>query len=199
MNHSLISVNVGLARDIEVAGRTVRTAYRKQPVAGPVQVNLLGLEGDEQVDLEVHGGLDKAIYAYPQEHYAFWNTVRAQARVAPWGEEGAATLPPGSLGENLTLRGLLENDVWVGDRLCFPGCVLAVSAPRFPCFKFDHAMGFKQASKLMAQSGWCGFYLAVVEPGILAAGDAFELQPGPREVGIRELFEARMSRRRSGD
>lgn len=188
---------MGQARDIEVGGRSVRTAYRKEPVEGPVKVNLLGLGGDEQVDLEIHGGLDKAIYAYPQEHYAFWSTVRAQARVAPWGAEGAATLPPGSFGENLTLRGLLEAEVWVGDRLRFPDCVLAVSAPRLPCFKFDHAMGFRQASKLMAQSGWCGFYLAVVEPGTLAAGQDFELQPGPREVGIRELFEARMSRRRA--
>ncbi|WP_119153197.1 MOSC domain-containing protein [Caldimonas tepidiphila] len=189
MERSVISVNTGTARDIEVAGRTVRTAYRKLPVPGPVEVRPLGLAGDEQVDLEVHGGLDKAVYAYPQEHYGFWATVRAQAKLAPWGEQGA--LPPGSLGENLTIRGLLEADAWVGDRLRFPGCVLAVSAPRFPCFKFDHAMGFRHASKLMAQSGWCGFYLAVIEPGTIAAGDGFELLPGPREVGIRELFEAR--------
>lgn len=195
MERSVISVNTGTARDIEVAGRRVRTAYRKQPVPGPVEVRPLGLAGDEQVDLEVHGGLDKAIYAYPQEHYAFWATVRAQAKVAPWGEAGAAALPPGSLGENLTIRGLTEAEAWVGDRLRFPGCVLAVSAPRHPCFKLDHAMGFNQASRLMMQSGWCGFYLAVVEPGTIAAGDAFELLPGPREVGIRELFESRRAGR----
>lgn len=191
---TVVSVNVGRAAEIEVAGRKVMTGYRKQPVAGPVEVARMGLAGDEQVDLEVHGGLDKAVYAYPQEHYAFWNTVRAQAKVAPWGAEGSATLPPGSMGENLTLSGLQEMDVWVGDVLRFPRCMLAVSAPRFPCFKFDHAMGFRHASRLMSQSGWCGFYLLVLESGAIEAGESFELVPGARETGIRELFEARVRR-----
>jgi MOSC domain-containing protein YiiM len=165
------------------------TASAKCPVGGPVAVWPLGLAGDEQADLSVHGGLAKAVYAYPHEHYAFWQTVRAQAGVAPWGE----ALPPGGLGENLTLEGVEEDRLWIGDRLRLPGCVLAVSEPRFPCFKFSAAMGFAQAAKLMAQSRWCGFYLAVREPGVLAAGQAFELIPGPREVNIKELFEARMS------
>ena len=121
--------------------------------------------------------------------YPFWQTVRAQARAAAWGE----ALEPGSLGENLTLSGLLEDQVWIGDVLRFERCELAVSEPRFPCFKFNAAMGFDQASKLMNANGWCGFYLAVRQIGVLEAGETFELVPGPREVGIAELFCARVS------
>jgi MOSC domain-containing protein YiiM len=189
MPHTLLSVNVSLAREVEIAGRKVLTAIGKRPVAQPVAVKPLGLAGDEQADLTVHGGLSKAVYAYPSEHYPFWQTVRAQAKVALWDE----ALPPGSLGENLTLAGLLENQVWIGDVLRFPHCELAVSEPRFPCFKFDAAMGFKQATKLMAANGWCGFYLAVRVAGTLQAGEGFELIPGPREVGIQELFRSRLT------
>ncbi len=186
----LISVNVGRAQPLRVGARTVLSGIGKRAVAGPVAVGRLGLEGDEQADPTVHGGPAKAVYAYPAAHYAFWRTVRAQARVSLWDEE----LPPGSLGENLTLDGLVESQVWVGDRLVFADCELAVSEPRFPCAKFAAVMGFAQAPKLMAQSGWCGFYLAVVQPGRIAAGEAFTLVPGPREVGIPELFRAKMGR-----
>ena len=78
--------------------------------------------------------------------------------------------------------------------LRFPGCALAVSAPRLPCFKFNAALGFKHAAKLMTESVWCGWYLAVREPGTIAAGEAFEVAPGPRQVSIRELFRARTGR-----
>lgn len=184
------SVNLARAREVVIESRTVLTAIGKRAVersAGPVRVDPIGLEGDEQADLSVHGGLAKAIYAYPREHYAFWQTVRAQARAAPWDE----ALEPGALGENVTLSGLLEDEMWIGDRLRLPGCVLAVSEPRLPCFKFNAAMGFAQASKLMVQSGFCGSFLAVVEPGSIAAGDEIELVAGPRDVCIRELFKAR--------
>jgi MOSC domain-containing protein YiiM len=100
-------------------------------------------------------------------------------------------LPQGLLGENLLLQGVLEKDLWIGDRLQLPGCTLVVSEPRMPCFKFGAAMGFAQAVKLMAQSGYCGAYLAVLHPGTVQAGQAFELVPGPREVGLSELFRAR--------
>jgi MOSC domain-containing protein YiiM len=182
------SVNLATARPLMVGARSVLSAIGKRAVAARVPLGALGLAGDEQADLAVHGGPAKAIYAYPAEHYAFWRTVRAQTRAAPWDE----VLPPGSLGENLTLRGLLESQVHVGDRLRFADCELAVSEPRFPCAKFAAAMGFAQAGKMMAQSGWCGFYLSVVRSGTIAAGDAFELVTGPREVGIVELFRARM-------
>lgn len=188
----LLSVNVGGVRPLEIEGRSVPSGIVKTARTGPVQAGPLGLDGDEQADPTVHGGLAKAVYAYPSEHLAFWQTVRAQAGVAPWD----AVLPPGAMGENLSLAGLLENQVWVGDVLRFAGCELAVSEPRYPCFKFNAVMGFKHASKLMVQSAWCGFYLAVRQPGPLQAGEPFELVPGPREVGITELFRARTKGRR---
>jgi MOSC domain-containing protein YiiM len=181
------SVNVARVESRVIDGRRVRTAIGKRPVAARVAVRRLGLEGDEQAESSLHGGLTKAVYAYPALHYPFWQTVRAQARAALWDD----TLPPGAMGENLTLAGLDETMLWIGDRLVLPGCVLAVSEPRMPCFKFGAAMGFAQAVKLMAQSGFCGAYLAVIEEGDVGAGDAVTLQPGPREVNLRELFRAR--------
>lgn len=184
----LLSVQVGTARRVTIGGRSILTAIGKQPLAGEVQVKPLGLVGDEQADLSVHGGLEKAVYAYPSEHYAYWQAARRDAGLAGIDD----SLPPGSLGENLTLAGLLETDVWAGDVLRFPGCALRVTVPREPCYKFNAAMGFAQASKLMAQSGFCGFYLAVHTPGVLRAGDAFEVIAGQRGTGIPELFAAKM-------
>ena len=188
----LTSINVGKASTLLIDGREVRSGIRKAARDGGVTVAPLGLEGDEQVDQTVHGGLSKAVYAYPSEHYPFWQTVRAQAKVAEWGQ----VLPPGSMGENLTLSGLLESQVWVGDVLRFPDCELVVSEPRYPCYKFNAVMGFNQAAKLMGENAWCGFYLAVRTPGSLQAGQSFELLPGQREVGITELFRARMRGRK---
>ena len=191
-SYRLLSLNVSLAQMRDIGGREVMTAIGKRPTASQVEVRPLGLGGDEQADLSVHGGLGKAVYAYPSEHYAFWQTVRAQANVAAWGD----TMAPGALGENLTLAGLLEDQVWIGDVLRFADCELAVSEPRFPCFKLNAALGFKHASKLMVANGWCGFYLAVRVPGSLRAGETFELLPGPREVGIPELFRSRVAAQR---
>jgi MOSC domain-containing protein YiiM len=187
MKASLLSVNRAKASEIDIGGRPVLTGIFKRSVDGPVTVRPMGLDGDEQADLSVHGGLSKAVYAYPSEHYPFWQTVRAQAKVAGWDDP----LPHGAMGENLTLAGLLEIQVWVGDLLKFPDCTLAVSEPRFPCFKFNAAMGFNQAVKLMAANAWCGFYLAVREPGTISAGETFEVIPGPREVGIEEIFRGK--------
>jgi MOSC domain-containing protein YiiM len=187
----LLHINISRAQQLSAQGQTVLSGINKRAVAGPVAVHAMGLIGDEQADLSVHGGLSKAVYAYPQEHYAFWQTVRAQAGVAARDDE----LPSGSIGENLTLQGLLENQVWIGDVLRFADCELAVSEPRFPCFKFNAVMGFKHAAKMMTESGWCGFYLAVRSPGTLIAGEPFVLIPGPREVGIKELFRSRSKAR----
>ncbi len=190
MSGLLQSLNVARAMPVAINGRKVMTAIAKRSVDGHLAVVPLGLEGDEQADLSVHGGPSKAIYAYPSEHCAFWQTVRAQASVTLWDEP----LPPGSIGENLSLSGIVEKEAWIGDVLRFPHCSLAVSEPRYPCFKFNAAMGFKHASKLMVQSGWCGFYLAVRESGTIAAGESFTIVPGPREVGIAELFRSRTSK-----
>jgi MOSC domain-containing protein YiiM len=184
----ILSVNTARALPRLIQGRQVITAIGKQPVDGPVAIGTLGLAGDEQADPTVHGGLTKAVYAYPVLHYPFWQTVRAQAQVAA----PDAVLPHGFLGENLTIEGLDESRLWIGDRLRLPsGCTLAVTEPRRPCFKFNAVMGFPQASKLMNQSGYCGSYLAVMQPGTVQAGDAVELLPGPREVNLRQLFLAR--------
>lgn len=193
----LLSINVAQPEPLTVeGGRTVMSAIRKRSVSradAPTrwQVGPMGIQGDDQADPEVHGGLAKAVYAYPHEHYAFWQTVRAQAQQQAWDE----ALPFGMLGENLTITGLYEADVYVGDLLQFPDCVLAVSEPRQPCFKFQAVMGFKQAPKMMVQSGYCGFYLSVRQPGTIAAGESYTLVPGPREVGIQEWFRTKMSKR----
>lgn len=188
----VLSINLARAVPVQIGDRKVLTAIGKRSTAGTVAVQPLGLAGDEQADLSVHGGISKAVYAYPSEHYAFWKTVCAQAGVSLWDD----ALPHGSLGENLTIAGLLEQDAYIGDVLRFPHCALAVSEPRQPCFKFNAAMGFAQATKMMAQSGWCGFYLSVREPGLIEAGQAFTIERGPREVSIAELFAAQMSHRK---
>lgn len=194
--HQLLSVNVAQATPLMIDGRRIMTAIGKRPVSTLAQperivVHPLGLEGDEQADPEVHGGLSKAVYAYPHEHLAFWQTVRAQAGQSDWD----TPTPPGLMGENLTITGLLEGQAWIGDVLKFPDCTLAVSEPRQPCYKFQAVMGFNQATKMMAQSGYCGFYLAVRKGGTIAAGESYELIPGPREVSIAELFKVKMRKR----
>jgi MOSC domain-containing protein YiiM len=181
-------IQTGTARKVLINGRAVMTAIRKTAVAGPVAVQPMGLAGDEQADPSVHGGLEKAVYAYPTEHYGFWQDLRAQAGLARIDE----ALPYGSVGENLSLQGLLEKDVWVGDVLEFADCTLRVEQPREPCFKFNAAMGFNTAVKAMAQSGFCGFYLSVQKPGTLRPGEAFVLHPGSRSVSIPERFQAKM-------
>jgi MOSC domain-containing protein YiiM len=184
----LVGLQLGQARKVLIHGRAVLTAIRKTAVVGPVAVKALGLQGDEQADLSVHGGLDKAIYAYPSEHYAFWRALRAEAGLS----EIDAELPFGAMGENLTLSGLLERDVWVGDVLEFAQCSLRVTQAREPCYKFNAAMGFATAVRAMAQSGHCGFYLAVDRPGSIQAGEAFTLHPGARRLSIPEGFNAKM-------
>ena len=183
----ILSVNRSIAMKRLIDGKWVLTGIGKQPVDGPVAVSKLGLAGDEQADLTVHGGLSKAIYAYPREHASFWRQVREQAGAAT----GDAELAFGLFGENLTTEGLTEDGLWIGDRLVLPECVLAVSEPRFPCFKFNAAMGFRHAAKMMTQSGFCGADLGVIEPGTVRAGDPIELRPGPREVNLRDLFRAK--------
>jgi MOSC domain-containing protein YiiM len=184
----ILSVNVARATPVQINGSEVLTAIGKRPQPGSVAFGRMGLAGDEQADLSVHGGLSKAIYAYPSEHLPFWRTVRAQARAAEWDQE----VPPGLVGENLTLEGVTERELWIGDRLVLPGGgVLVVSEPRFPCFKFNAAMGFSKAAKLMAESGYCGAYLAVLIEGEVQAGDAFTLEPGERALSLRDAFSAR--------
>ena len=189
----VLSVNAGSIGDLFVRQseqmRRVVTGIHKKPVEGVVKVGKLGIEGDEQADLTVHGGLNKAVYAYPSEHYAFWIAQRLAAlkREEP--------LPPGSMGENLTLQGVLESDVWMGDRLHIGSAVLEVTEPRQPCYKFNAKMGFSHAAKMMLQAGNSGFYLRVIETGGLQAGDAVRIVPGKRETSLAQVNERRLKGR----
>ena len=183
-------VNVGTARRLKVGERSVLTAIGKTSVTGPVAVGPLGLAGDEQADLSVHGGLAKAVYAYPAAHYAFWQAQRRERGVSLFDE----ALPPGFMGENLTIDGPLEHEVFVGDEWHFPDCVLRVAAPREPCFKFNAVMGFAQAGRAMAVAGCCGYYLAVDQPGTLAAGETATVVPGQRGLSIAQALAGKWAK-----
>ena len=188
----LVSVNVAQAKPLMISGRKVLSALVKRSVSGSIAAQRLGLAGDEQADLSVHGGLDKAVYAYPQEHYAFWQAARREHGVSLFDE----ALPHGFMGENLTISGLLESDVFVGDELVFANCQLRVEAPREPCFKFAAVMGFATSGKLMVQEARCGFYLSVVQTGTLEAGEPFSLIPGTRGLRIADAIRGKMAKHR---
>lgn len=183
----VVSVNVGHVRPLRVGPRSLLSGIGKAPVQGPVAVQALGLAGDEQADLSVHGGLAKAVYAYPVEHLPFWVERRRAHGVSLFDEP----LPPGFMGENLSIEGLLEDQVWVGDELHFPDCVLRVTAPREPCGKFNAVMGLNTAGKLMMQQGCPGFYLAVARGGTIDAGQAFSVVPGSRGLSVRDAFHGK--------
>jgi MOSC domain-containing protein YiiM len=188
----LLSVNTGRTRPLQIQGRRILSAIGKQPVAGAVMAGPMGLAGDEQADPTVHGGPAKAVYTYPVEHLAFWKARRAEAGVSLFDED----LPPGFIGENLSIEGLTEQAVWIGDELHFPGCVLRVTAPREPCFKFAAVMGLPRAGRLMMDALCCGFYLSVVQPGTIEAGQAFSLRPGPRGLSVAQAFAAKRAKHR---
>lgn len=160
----ILSVNVGAPRDVEWRGKTVRTSIFKAPVSGRIRVDRLNLQGDQQSDLAVHGGVDKAVYAYPSEHYAFWRN-----------ELPGTEFPWAAFGENLTTEGLLENEVRIGDRFRAGSAEFAVTQPRMPCFKLGIRFNRPDIVKRFLRSGRTGFYLAVLQEGDVAAGDAVDL------------------------
>ena len=160
----LLSVNVGLPREVEWNGKIIRTSIFKEPVSGRVRVAKLNLKGDQQSDLSVHGGIDKAVYAYPSEHYPFWRE-----------ELPGADLPWGAFGENFTTEGLLEETVRIGDRLRIGSAEFAVSQPRMLCFKLGIRFGRSDIVKRFLQSGRTGFYFAVLRESEVTAGDSIEL------------------------
>jgi MOSC domain-containing protein YiiM len=182
---TLLAIQTGQARSLMVGGRKLVSAIGKTTVSGPTEVGVLGLAGDEQADLSVHGGLSKAVYALPSEHLAWWQAQR-QIRGATMFEE---TLAPGYLGENLSLQGLLEHALFIGDRLDFGDVVLRVTQPREPCGKFNAVMGYAQAAKDMVQSGRCGFYLAVEQTGFLQAGATCQVLAGSRTTRVTEALQ----------
>ncbi len=156
----LLSVNIAQPHEIEIGGRMVRTGIYKLPVADRVWLRKLGLDGDGQADLTVHGGEHQAAYAYPSEHYSHWQSVL-----------GGGELPFGTFGENFTTSGLLEENVHVGDVLQIGGAVVQVTLPRLPCFKFAHKVGRPEILKEFLHSGRSGFYLRVLAEGEVGARD----------------------------
>lgn len=188
----LISINLGKAAPLlmrksgnadSVMSGIGKTAVSSLANQHPVSVHHLGIEGDEQVDLTVHGGLDKAVYVYPVEHYSFWVGARERAKLP-------AEIFHGKIGENLTVSAIVESQIWIGDELTINDVVLRVEAPRSPCFKFNIAMGFSHAAKLMSQSGFCGFYCSVVKTGTITAGSSITIKPGNRRQTVLEQFRA---------
>jgi len=177
----LVAVSVGSPREVEWNGETVPTSIFKAPVAGRVRVANLGIEGDHQSDLAVHGGADKAVYAYPSEHYAYWRE-----------ELPGAELPWGAFGENLTTEGLLEDRVHIGDRFRIGTAEFIVTQPRMPCFKLGIRFGRADMVKRFMRSGRSGFYLAVLREGQIGAGDAIEPSAGDQHrISIGAVFAAK--------
>lgn len=177
------SVNVGLARTVEWRNRRWTTGIFKEPVSGPVRVEGVQVAGDQQADPSVHGGPSKSVYAYPHEHYAFWAGAlpERQARVLD---------VPGAFGENLTTEGLLERDVGVGDRLRVGTALLRVTEPRMPCSKLGLRFRDPLMTRRFHESGRNGFYLAIEEPGEVAAGDVIVLESAfPDRLTTREIVE----------
>ena len=174
----VLSVNVGLPRQVALAGRTVTTGIFKTPVSGRVKVHKLNLEGDAQADLSVHGGPNKAVYAYPSEHYAFWKRECPDMAFA-WG----------MLGENLTLEGLLEDDVHLGDQFRIGTAVLMATQPRTPCYKLGMKFGRDDMEGRFLASSRSGFYFAVIHEGELAKGDSVELiEQGKNQISISAIL-----------
>jgi MOSC domain-containing protein YiiM len=159
----LVAVSVGGPREVEWRGRVIQTSIFKTPVSGRVRVARLNIEGDQQSDLSVHGGPEKAVYAYPAEHYAFWRIELPDAELAR-----------GAFGENFTTEGLLEDEVCIGDRYRIGTAELVVTQPRTPCYKLGIRFGRSDMVKRFQHSGRSGFYLAVVREGEVGAGDAIE-------------------------
>ncbi len=173
----LLSVNVGLPRDVISKGRLVTTGIFKEPVEGPVGLRALNLDGDRQADLKVHGGIHKAVYAYPAEHYEYWR------RQLP-----GVDLPWGMFGENLTTEGLLENEVNIGDQFRIGSAELVASQPRLPCYKLAVKFGRDDIIKRFLESRRTGFYFAVHKEGEVRAGDSIELlSSDAHKITVAEL------------
>lgn len=192
----LLSINVARVGRMMISSgsgqppRAEATALYKQSVSdleNPswVRVGRLAVDGDEQADLSVHGGISKAVYMFPVEHYAGWTEFLGAESTSP------PALSPGFFGENLTTEGLDEGDLYIGDTLWIGDVQLLVTEPRLPCFKFDARCGARRASRRMFQTGQCGTYLSVQNPGAIQAGQAIEVEPGPRETSVRQSLRLR--------
>jgi MOSC domain-containing protein YiiM len=172
------SVNVGVPRPVEVRGHTVWTAIWKSPVDGRIPLRGVNLRGDDQADRTVHGGPDKAVYAYSEHDYAWW------------AEQLGAPLAPGTFGENLTVGGIPVSGAVIGERWAVGSTLLEVAQPRLPCFKLGLRMGDPRFLKRFAAAGRPGTYLRVIEEGDIGAGDAVEVVSRP-DHGVTSALVSR--------
>ena len=176
-----------------VASAITKTKISDLQNPAPVAITKLGVKGDEQADLSVHGGIEKAVYVYPAEHYPFWNDLLTRETKKP------VALSHGGIGENFTIEGLLETEIFVGDQLLIGDLEFAVVKLREPCFKFNAKLAYKGAAKAMLQSGFSGWYLRVLKTGTLAAGATITIIPGIREVSIAQQNQNLLGRRNQQD
>jgi MOSC domain-containing protein YiiM len=173
----LISLNVGLPREVEWHGHTVSTGIFKSPVAGRIALRKLNLDGDRQADLTVHGGPEKAVYCYPAEHYSFWKK-RLSGRDLPWG----------SFGENFTVEGLDEKEAHLGDRWAVGSAETMIVQPRLPCFKLGIRFGSDQMVRRFFEAGRFGFYLSVLREGEVEVGDEIHIvSRDPEAIRVSEI------------
>jgi MOSC domain-containing protein YiiM len=186
----ILSINVGRPKIIIIDGVPTKTAIFKQPPSGAVKVTKLNFEGDQQADLSVHGGPDKAVYVYSWENILYW---RRQLRREDLG--------PGSFGENLTVEDLPDNEVAIGDELEAGTARFQVTQPRLPCFKLAAKMGLPGFPKVFLESGRTGFYLRVLKEGFVSAGDSISriALPAPRRVTISEFTKLYRTHEASDD
>src|ERR671922_1915923 len=173
----IISVNVGLPRDVVFRGEVVTTAIFKEPIEGRVKLRTLNLDGDKQADLTVHGGPDKAVYAYPIEHYEFWRRVYPNM-----------DMPNGMFGENFTTEGLIEAEINVGDVFKIGSSKVVATQPRMPCYKLGVKFGRMDVLKKFLASGRSGIYFKVLEEGEVGAGDTIEqIGKDPNRITISDI------------
>jgi MOSC domain-containing protein YiiM len=180
MPMTLMSVNVSQPIEVTYGDNSIITGIFKQPVAGAVAVHRLNLDGDAQADLVNHGGESKAVYAYSLDHYAYWREAL-----------GRNDMPYGQFGENLTVAGLDEAELCVGDQLQIGDALFTISQPRVPCFKLGIRLADKRMPKMFALSLRTGFYLRVLREGTIKAGDTVDVVArGQCSLSIRSLFDA---------
>lgn len=174
----LLSVNTGLPALVEIHGNQVNTGIYKTPQPGKVWLGHTNLQGDGQADLTVHGGEFQAAYSYPVEHYAYWQQVLDRQ-----------VLPYGTFGENFTVSGLLEDEVYIGDQFTIGEAIIEATMPRIPCFKFGHKIGRPDILPAFLASGRSGFYHKVVQAGYVQAGDRItRITHHPDSITIRQAL-----------
>lgn len=185
----IVSVNIGLPREITWHGRSVTTGIFKQPVKGRIALRKLNLDGDRQADLTVHGGEHKAVYCYPVAHYDYWKTELPDRQ-----------LPMGMFGENFTTDGLLEDSVHIGDRFAVGSAEVMITQPRLPCYKLGVRFQSDDMVKRFLASGRTGFYLAVTREGDVEAGDDIKvISREPSAIPVSKITQLYIAKRYGDD